>query len=305
MNSKMAYVWLLMKGDSYMPGILVSAHSVKLTKSALDLVVMITEDVSDAAIKIMHSFGIITYKIPYIRFKCADILTDKQKRYYSAWMNDSFTKWNCLKLTKYKKILLLDADAIVLTNIDHLFNLQAPAAPFNTQYSILYQRISKYGAPVDPEYVKFLLGPHGQMRRGNRKFITLTASTVLIEPNLEHFKRFVEEIKKLEKGAGFGFPSNSSMYDEQSISYFYSIILKKTWTNIDEKYNLMGWKSIITPYVLHYIATKPWKITEKELREWPDMIYFYKILADLLNNKLSKNIYLKPLIKLAKLAEKM
>ena len=220
-------------------------------------------------------------------------------------MNYSFTKWNCLTLTKYKKVLLIDAGTIVLTNIDHLFNLPAPAAPFNTQYSILYQRISKYGAPVEPEYVKFLLGPHGEMRRDNLTFITLTASTILLEPNKEHFKRFISSIKKLEKGAGFGFPSNSSMYDDQSISYFYSVILGKTWTNIDEKYNLMSWKSTESPYVIHYVATKPWKITKKELKEWPDMIYFYKFLVDILKHKELRNKYLKPLIPLAHIAAKL
>ena len=80
MDKKNAYVWLLMRGDSYMPGILVSAYSILQTKSSHDLVVMITEDVSEEAIKIMNSYGIQVYKVPYIRFKVADILTDKQKK---------------------------------------------------------------------------------------------------------------------------------------------------------------------------------------------------------------------------------
>ncbi len=33
-------------------------------------------------------------------------------------------------MTQYKKILLIDADAILLNNVDSLFDLKAPAAPF-------------------------------------------------------------------------------------------------------------------------------------------------------------------------------
>ena len=40
MVNKYAFVWLLMKGDRYLPGVLLSAYSIKRNKTENDLVIM-------------------------------------------------------------------------------------------------------------------------------------------------------------------------------------------------------------------------------------------------------------------------
>eukprot|EP00923_Selenidium_pygospionis_P016042 GHVN01028098.1.p1 GENE.GHVN01028098.1~~GHVN01028098.1.p1 ORF type:complete len:142 (+),score=9.31 GHVN01028098.1:300-725(+) len=44
-----------------------------------------------------------------------------------AWMNSGFTKLTVWNLTQFKKVVYIDADCLVTTNIDELFERPAPA----------------------------------------------------------------------------------------------------------------------------------------------------------------------------------
>ena len=309
-NKPNAYVWLLMKGDAYLPGIMVSMYSVLRTKTKNDLVVMTTPDVSEEAKNTIKKIGKIV-EVDYIEFKIADIYSEKQKQTYSSWMDVAFTKWNCLKLTEYNKVLLIDADAIVLDNVDHLFNLETPAAPFNTSYlekkniRQTNRKLENNGFLLNPHEGKFGLDnylAHGETvtpntmhkilyydNNSNKKTMSLVASTILLSPSNEDFELFMDMMKHMQP---FGFKRCSSAVDEQSISYFYSCYKKQNWTNIHHRYNLMGWKKDFLhetdfPYVIHYVSDKPWKL---KYNKWEDIICWYKIAAEMLENEKSLNV---------------
>ena len=61
----------------------------------------------------------------YFLFCCSLLLP--QKEMYGPWIDVSFTKWHCLGLTQYDRICFVDADKIMLTNIDDIFQMAAPA----------------------------------------------------------------------------------------------------------------------------------------------------------------------------------
>ena len=98
MGNNYAYVWLLMMGDNYLPGILVSAYSLKKTNTKYDLVVLITNDVSQHAINELNKIFDNIVKVEYI-IKEYQYKNKKEKRKY-PWMNKIHTKWNCLNLTQ-------------------------------------------------------------------------------------------------------------------------------------------------------------------------------------------------------------
>src|SRR5437870_4471464 len=62
-----AYVSLLMLGDSYMPGLLTLAHSIRKMGSKIDLVIMITDDVSQHARDLLLKIYTKIVKVPYIQ----------------------------------------------------------------------------------------------------------------------------------------------------------------------------------------------------------------------------------------------
>ena len=116
----------------------------------------------------------------------------------------------------------------------------------------------------------------------NKKTMSLVASTILLSPSLDDFNSFIKMMNIMQP---FGFMRCSSAVDEQSISYFYSFYKKQNWTNIHQRYNLMGWKKEFMhesdfPFIIHYVSDKPWKL---KYNHWDDIICWYKIANELLN----------------------
>ena len=123
MPSENAYVWTIFKGDRYIPGVLVSAYSVKRTNTKYNLICLVTPDVTDIGRKELAKICTKVIEVPYIKaIRTPNLTTKRQEELYKPWKSVSYTKWNVLNLTQYKKIFLLDADTIVTKNIDSVFD---------------------------------------------------------------------------------------------------------------------------------------------------------------------------------------
>ena len=278
-----AYVWLLMKGDSYLPGIVTSLFSVIRTNPNADLVVMTTDDVSQRAKSILLKYASHIFEIPYLSYLSKPLKTQKQQLMYEKWVNVSYTKWQMLALP-YKKAIFVDGDTIHMSNTDDLFDLSAPAAPFASPYMKPLGKIPSYiahnksgpdGYPkhksmVSQTEINNMLHKHG---------ILLTANMVLLEPSKIDHKKYMDMVKSMEP---FGFQTCNSMLDEQSIVYFYTFIKKKNWTVLHQIYNYIAWKDGfiskgVIPRNIHYISeAKPWMI---EYNKFDDVISWYKFAA--------------------------
>ena len=91
-----AFVHLVMKGDSYTPGALVSAYSLRLTGTSAQLVCMVTPDVSADARKRLSVVFDKVVEVPYLTAHCLPLRTQKQRDMYNTWVDVAFTKWNAL-----------------------------------------------------------------------------------------------------------------------------------------------------------------------------------------------------------------
>ena len=121
-KSPYAYVWALFKGDRYLAGVLISAWSIKRTNTKYDLICLVTPDVSNIGRKELAKICNKVIEINYIRVTRPKLKTTRQKELYKTWIDVSYTKWNILNLTQYKKVFFLDADTIVTKNIDSVFD---------------------------------------------------------------------------------------------------------------------------------------------------------------------------------------
>jgi lipopolysaccharide biosynthesis glycosyltransferase len=278
-----AYVWLLMKGDSYLPGIFTSVYSILRTNPDADLVIMVTPDVSTSAKEILMKVATHLFYIDYISIDSKPLKSQKQRELYAKWVSVAYTKWNMLAVP-YKKALFVDGDTIVLDNIDYLFKMQTPAAPFNNPFVkplgyikdyLIGQRGSDnylvHGAKITPKVVNDCLNKDGML---------FTASAVLLSPNFDDYFSYLKMLKTMEP---FGFTKCHSMVDEQSLAYFYSDVKKVDWYNIHQVFNYINWKEGFlapndTPIILHYFSEKkPWVM---KYNEWPDVICWYKMAAE-------------------------
>src|SRR5262249_38170673 len=98
-------------------------------------VIMVTPDVSNGGRQQLAQVFDEVVSISYIQFKCRPLRTHKQRELYSSWIERSFTKWCCLTLVKYDKIILIDADTIAIHNMDELFLSEPPGATFSSPWS--------------------------------------------------------------------------------------------------------------------------------------------------------------------------
>lgn len=286
---KCAWVVLVMIGKAYAPGALVVAQSLRAMKTKHDLVCMVTDDVppeTRAQLRGTAQNPIYDHvvEVPYVAQRTRPFESKKQAEMYGGWIDRGFTKWNCLKLTQYDRVILVDADVAAVTNCDDLFELRPPAACYSYPWAYPWQ---VRGGLTNP-YLKCEPGregscdlPHGTrvparqieeaLRTGS--FVGWGAM-VLLEPNAANYKAFLAMI---HADAVFGEKYNAiSTADEISIAAFYA---RKAggWTHIHQRYLAIPWKRgwvsrDIRAY--HYHGRKPW---DMEPDEWPDLAEWWKV----------------------------
>ena len=295
-HKKCAWVVLVMIGDSYIPGALVIGQSLRSLKTQHDIVCMVTNDVSESARAQLRGTGSnpvydLVQEVPYIEHLTFTYTAKKQIELYGGWSSRSYTKWNCLNLHQYDRVILLDADMVVLANIDSLFDLKVPAACFSNPWAAPWQRRS--GTPVNP-YVKpgCKIGQeihcdprHGSVIRAvdvNKSLKTGGfvgwGAVVLLEPTKARYAAF---LKFLDEKKVFGLDLKSiSSSDEMAIAQFYS--RESDWTNIHQRFLAIPWKENWVSrdvHVYHYHGRKPW---DMDLSEWPDLADWWKVAEQLI-----------------------
>ncbi|KAJ7978153.1 Hexosyltransferase [Quillaja saponaria] len=106
-----AYVTLLY-GDEFLLGVRVLGKSIRDNGSKKDLVALVSDGVSDNAKELLQADGWIVKKISLLA-------NPNQVRPTRFW--GVYTKLKIFNMTNYKKVVYLDADTIVVRNIDDLF----------------------------------------------------------------------------------------------------------------------------------------------------------------------------------------
>jgi len=287
--SKFAYVTLLMKGDSYVPGCLVLASSLRRVESKADIICMVTPDVSLDARSVLAHPDLFTEVIPvdYITTPAFKLPNASVQKHYGDMNTSLMTKLNCLNLKgklkdkqkQYKKVCLLDADLLVVRCMDTLFSLQAPAGTFHSYWlhgaHDPYPRNMKTGDIVPRKAIQEAL---------DRKRSYVVQTTVLLFPTTlpsgeDVFSDFQDYIQKFSTDTGDLGLSNllSNMYntiDDLTVStYFHNSPDKWKWTYIGHEYTCIPWKdNCANPYVYHYFHNKPWTMQEGQ---WPDLKFWF------------------------------
>ena len=282
-----AYVWLLMKGDSYLPGIITSVYSVKRTNFKADLVVMVTPDVSEKSREIILKCATHICEVPYITISSLPLKSARQKEMYSHWINSAYTKLNILALP-YDKVIFMDADTIHLKSSFELFQMNTPAAPYANPFvrplgNIKDHYIGRRGSDGYPihnaEINKKLINTI--LKNGG---ILPISSSLIITPNIEDYNNYLKMLNEyVENKQPFGYSKCINGYDEQSICKYYSEIENKNWRAVHQRYNYIAWKNGFLakgdyPYVLHYMSeNKPWLM---DPAKYDDLISWYKMASE-------------------------
>lgn len=277
-----AYVTLVMLGNEYVDAALVLAKSLLTTKTTRTLVCMVTSDVTDDAIHKLSKYYVIE-RVPYITFQCGRMKTERQNEIYGSWIQHSFTKWNCLCL-KYKKIIYMDADQVVLKNIDCLFRCKTPCMSFDSEYSDSFIKTSRLHN-VFSKYKHGMKIPCNVLAHAFKKSTLLGSSgVVVLKPCQLLFKTIVDQLSRKNKMLTQPSRFNNG-HDEQ---VFYRALLKLRYKayQMDRMYTWAAgtyWTLLDAsrrPYVINYFGThKPWMNNAGDIIPHMDMYpwhYFKK-----------------------------
>ncbi|MEM8571809.1 MAG: glycosyltransferase [Pseudomonadota bacterium] len=232
--SSHAYVTLV-TNDAYLPGAIALVRSIRLTGTSADIVVMHTAAVAPATLAPLVALG--------AKLTCQDLLptsdafntahakreihgrnpfTKGEKPSFHTPL-DNFVKLRLWQLTEYEKIVFIDADALVLHNIDRLFDYPEFSAAPNVYESLVdFRRLNSgvFTARPDPQTFDAMLAaldaPDAFWKRTDQTFL-------------------------------------QSFFPEWNGLPVYDNMLQYVWFNMPE---LWDWSMI---RVLHFQYEKPWQ----------------------------------------------
>lgn len=272
-----AWITLVMRGDSYVPGALVLGQSLRDHKTKHELVVMVTPDVSTEARLLLATVFHRVLPIAYLSAYVTRMATRNQQFIYGEWIHDSFTKFRMLGLTEYEEICFLDADKLFLTNCDELFDVPSPASVWSNVWAEPFapktQRAMKnpfvhlkHGDQVPHNLVQNALRMSAT-EKGEHTFVG-GGGVIRLRPNREDMIAYEEALSKFSRREAFGDVNCRSGFDEQSIVWFYRTYRPDLrWTHIHQKYDFFVGRDewlkegdmVHEPKCYHYYGhRKPW-----------------------------------------------
>lgn len=111
----------VLSSDEYLLGVLTLYKSLLNTGTKYPFYVAITNDISKESIDILGNVNINIIKLDNNIRLPEEIKSKNSKSGYSQW-NNTLQKLAIFQLTRFKKIVYLDSDMLILNNIDELFN---------------------------------------------------------------------------------------------------------------------------------------------------------------------------------------
>ncbi|CAJ1971993.1 unnamed protein product [Sphenostylis stenocarpa] len=109
-----AYATILHSAHMYVCGAITAAQSIRMAGSTRDLVILVDDTISDYHRGGLEAAGWKIHTIQRIRNPKAE------PEAYNEWNYSKFRLW---QLTDYDKIIFIDADLLILRNIDFLFEM--------------------------------------------------------------------------------------------------------------------------------------------------------------------------------------
>ena len=105
----------MITNDSYLPGIQLLAMSLKDTSPKYPLTVLVTPETISAGTK--KKLVEISDNVVEVNSIARDVTSSSSVR-IAHWSSSEYTKINIWKLTDYEKVVYIDADCMVLENVD-------------------------------------------------------------------------------------------------------------------------------------------------------------------------------------------
>ncbi|KAH7883276.1 glycosyltransferase family 8 protein [Phlebopus sp. FC_14] len=258
-----AYVTLLTKA-SYLPGVLVLEHTLRSVDSRYPLVVMVTPALTQDVRDILTRRGISMVDIASLQPpEGLHTLPSHDARFADTW-----TKLRAFELVDYDRVVLLDADMIVMRKMDELMELSLPKDHIAAAHVCACnpRKLPHYPADWVPENCAYtplehptaLTTPTAITDTSPRPYSLLNSGLVVLNPSAELAHAVYNHLYTSSLVPTWSFP------DQDLLSDFF----KARWQPLPWCYNALKTLMLIHKPLwrdeeircLHYIlADKPWQ----------------------------------------------
>jgi|SaaInlStandDraft_4_1057021.scaffolds.fasta_scaffold02790_6 hypothetical protein len=260
-SKRYAYVTLIMFNENYISAAICLAESIIKSKSKADKICLVTPDISEGGKSLLGDYFDRLISVDYVDIPNWRVKFDPKKKY----LNYVFTKFNCFNLVEYDKIILIDADALILKHPDHVFSLNAPAGVyFKKKTEFISIENDKYVLPKDGKigwYDKYCnCCAHGKVIPKEVTDILLSkpktsgigGGLMLLKPNKDTFQDILDDLKK---GKRSKLPRDIFPWPEQQyLTLYYS----GKWTSINPVFfGLQGYPHHSILFGLQFAGDKP------------------------------------------------
>lgn len=236
----MKYAYFTLASDEYVDGVVCLAKSLHKNSKNSQLHV-INIDMSDDSLKRLKNLRCDILCPPYLTSKTCKPQSYRENKNFAHNCFNKFHIWN----QEFDKIIYLDADTIVIKNIDHLFDLNcvfAAGSKFSTTYV--------HGRATSAEWLPSLFN----------------AGVLVIKPDKKTYEELLLYKDTVET------PDDPS--DQGLLNYYFA----DRWHRLHPIYNFTKRVYDVSPStfkqlkkdicVLHYTLDKPWKQkTNNELND--------------------------------------
>ncbi|KAH7931120.1 glycosyltransferase family 8 protein [Leucogyrophana mollusca] len=263
MGHNAAYVTLLTK-TSYLPGVLVLDYTLRAVASRYPLLVMVTPSLPQEAKDVLNRKGISMKEVSSLQPpEGLHNLSSHDARFTDTW-----TKLRSFGLAEYDRIVLLDADMIVMRNMDELMDLDLPKNWIAAAHVCACnpRKLKHYPPDWVPancaytplEHPSCLTSPPVITESSPRPYTQLNSGLVVLDPSKELGEAVVNHLFTSPSVSTWSFPDQDLLSD----------LFKGKWKPLPWCYNALKTLMVIHKPLwrdeeircLHYIlADKPWQ----------------------------------------------
>ncbi|KAF8922425.1 nucleotide-diphospho-sugar transferase [Mucidula mucida] len=260
MVRKAAWVSLLSRTE-YLAGLLVVDYGLRAAKSKYPLICMVTPNLPHADREVLRKRGLKMFEVGRVTpDEDRQRFADTDMRFLETW-----SKVRTFEMVDYDRVVLLDADMIVMKNMDELMDLDLPKGHIAAAHVCACnpRKLPHYPADWIPancahSAVPTPTSPPPAWSEGKpRPYSQLNSGLVVLDPSMEVAEAIITRLSTSDQVENFTFADQDLL-----IEHF-----KGMWTPLPWYYNALRTLKVVHPALwsnnelrcVHYIlADKPW-----------------------------------------------
>lgn len=262
------FAWVtLLTQPEYLPGVHALYRSLQKSKTKWPLVVMVTPNVEQEARQALQLDHVVIHPVEKLAPDAS-----LEHNYALAQFGEVWNKLRVWGLTDYKRVIFLDADMLVLGNMDDLFTLELGDNDIAACHACRCnpRRIESYPDHWNPENCHYTWQERGQQPPASLDYY-LNGGFLMLEPDTTVLQQMVDKLAAIDDLKAYPFAEQD----------FLNEVFAERWLPLPYIYNALKTLAFQHPRLwqlddiknIHYILGKPWKIDIDKSRQENDPYY--------------------------------